>query len=50
VLAVVELVADQLPQTPSRKAPMGFGARLVTGALCVAAIGAAPPLRDDRSC
>jgi uncharacterized membrane protein len=40
VLAVVELIADQLPNTPSRKAPLGFGARIVTGALCGAAIGA----------
>jgi uncharacterized membrane protein len=40
VLAVGELIADKLPKTPSRKAPMGFAARLVTGALCGAAIGA----------
>jgi uncharacterized membrane protein len=40
-LAVVELVADQLPGTPSRKSPPGFGARIVTGALCGAAIGVA---------
>lgn len=40
LLAVLELFADQLPKTPSRKAPMGFGARIVTGALCGAAIGA----------
>jgi uncharacterized membrane protein len=41
VLALVELVADQLPGTPSRKSPPGFGARIVTGALCGAAIGIA---------
>ena len=41
VLAVVELVADQLPSTPSRTAPIGFGARMVSGALAGAAIGAA---------
>ena len=41
VLAIAELVVDQLPQTPSRKAPLGFGVRVVTGALCGAAIGAA---------
>ena len=40
VLAVAELVADQLPTTPSRKAPVGFVARIVTGALCGAALGA----------
>ncbi len=40
VLALAELIADKLPKTPSRKSPMGFGARLVTGALCGAAIGA----------
>ena len=33
VLAIVELVSDQLPNTPSRKVPMQFGARIVLGAL-----------------
>src|SRR6266436_1351119 len=41
VLAIAELIADKLPKTPSRKAPPGFAARLVTGALCGAAIGLA---------
>jgi uncharacterized membrane protein len=40
VLAVVELVTDQLPNTPSRKVPQQFGARLITGALAAATIGA----------
>jgi len=40
-LALFELVADQLPSTPSRKVPIQFGARLTTGALSGAAIGAA---------
>jgi uncharacterized membrane protein len=40
VLAIVELITDQLPSTPSRKVPMQFGARLVSGALCGATIGA----------
>jgi uncharacterized membrane protein len=40
VLAVVELVNDQRPSTPSRKAPTQFGARLVMGALSGATIGA----------
>jgi uncharacterized membrane protein len=40
-LAVVELITDQLPSTPSRKVPMQFGARIVTGGLSGAAIGAA---------
>ena len=39
-LAIVELVADQLPSTPSRKVPPQFGARIVSGALCGATIGA----------
>ena len=39
-LAIGELIADQLPKTPSRKAPLGFGARLMTGALSGAALGA----------
>jgi len=38
--AIGELIADQLPKTPSRKAPVGFGARIVMGALCGAALGA----------
>ncbi len=41
VLAIGELIADQLPKTPSRKVPVQFGARIVSGALCGAAIGAA---------
>jgi uncharacterized membrane protein len=41
VLACVELVADQLPTTPSRTVPVQFGARLVSGGLSGAAIGAA---------
>jgi uncharacterized membrane protein len=40
-LAAVELVADQLPSTPSRTVPVQFGARLASGALAGAAIGAA---------
>lgn len=40
-LALLELVADQLPSTPSRKVPVQFGARLLSGALCGAAIGLA---------
>lgn len=39
VLAVGELIADKLPKAPSRKAPLGFLARIVSGALCGAAIG-----------
>ena len=34
IVAIIELVADQLPQTPSRKVPMQFGARIVMGAIC----------------
>lgn len=40
VAAVAELVADQLPSTPSRKVPQQFGARIVSGALSGAVIGA----------
>ena len=39
LLAVGEYVTDQLPSTPSRKVPMQFGARLVSGGFCGAAIG-----------
>jgi uncharacterized membrane protein len=41
VLALGELVADQLPNTPSRKSLPGFGARVLMGALSGAALGAA---------
>jgi uncharacterized membrane protein len=40
LLAIAELISDKLPKTPSRKAPVGFAARVVTGALCGAALGA----------
>ncbi|HEY9646911.1 MAG TPA: hypothetical protein V6C88_11100 [Chroococcidiopsis sp.] len=39
VLALGEFVADQLPSTPSRKVPVQFGARLVSGALSGAMVG-----------
>ncbi|MBB3393528.1 MULTISPECIES: DUF4126 domain-containing protein [unclassified Rhizobium] len=39
LLAVVELITDQLPSTPSRKVPMQFAARLIMGALTGATIG-----------
>jgi uncharacterized membrane protein len=42
VLAVVELVADKLPKTPSRTSPPGLIARIITGGVtgaCVAAGG-----------
>lgn len=32
--AVGELIADQLPRTPSRKVPIQFGTRLLMGAVC----------------
>ncbi|MBZ9936107.1 DUF4126 domain-containing protein [Mesorhizobium sp. BR1-1-16] len=41
LLALVELITDQLPSTPSRKVPMQFGARIVSGAFCGAVIGTA---------
>lgn len=37
-LALIELVTDQLPGTPSRKVPMQFGARIFMGAVCGAAV------------
>lgn len=40
LLALAELVTDQLPSTPSRKVPPQFGARIVTGGLSGAVIGA----------
>lgn len=41
IAALAELVTDQLPKTPSRKIPVQFGTRLVTGALSGACVGAA---------
>ena len=39
VLAIVEYITDQLPSTPSRTVPVQFGARIISGGLCGAAIG-----------
>ena len=42
-LAIAELVADKLPSTPSRTAPLGLTARIVLGGLsgaCLAVAGA----------
>ncbi len=41
VLAIGEIINDKLLKTPSRKAPVPFAARIVTGALSGAAIGTA---------
>jgi uncharacterized membrane protein len=41
ILALAELVSDQLPGTPSRTAPVGLSARIVTGALSGACVGIA---------
>jgi len=47
LLAVAELVADQLPSTPSRTAPPGLIARILTGGLSAAVVAAAGG-RDAR--
>ncbi|UVO50205.1 DUF4126 domain-containing protein [Sphingomonas sp. SUN019] len=39
LLAIGELITDQLPSTPSRKVPVQFGARLLSGGVSGAAIG-----------
>jgi uncharacterized membrane protein len=39
VLALAELITDQLPTTPSRKVPVQFGTRVLLGALAGATIG-----------
>ncbi len=41
LIAIAELVTDQLPQTPSRKTPGQFGARIVAGALAGTVLGLA---------
>ena len=40
LLALIELITDQLPSTPSRKTPPQFGVRLLSGALSGATLGA----------
>jgi uncharacterized membrane protein len=40
VFAIGELINDKLPKTPSRKTAVPFAARIVTGALSGAALGA----------
>jgi uncharacterized membrane protein len=40
LLAIAELINDKLPKTPSRKTPVPFGARIVVGAFCGAALTA----------
>jgi len=40
LFAAGELITDQLPSTPSRTVPVQFGTRIVTGAVCGAAIAA----------
>lgn len=40
LLALGELITDQLPSTPSRTVPVQFGTRILSGALSGAAIGA----------
>jgi uncharacterized membrane protein len=44
VLALVELVTDQLPSTPSRTTPVPFAARVAVGALAGAALASAGSL------
>ena len=39
ILAIVELVTDQLPQTPSRKVPPQFAARVIGGAVAGLVVG-----------
>jgi uncharacterized membrane protein len=41
VFALVELVTDQLPSTPSRKIPVQFGTRVLIGAIAGVAFGLA---------
>jgi uncharacterized membrane protein len=41
VLAIGELITDQLPSTPSRKVPVQFGTRILVGAATGGAIGVA---------
>lgn len=41
LVAIAELVSDQLPSTPSRKVPVQFGTRIVMGGFAGLALGMA---------
>src|SRR4051812_18790434 len=41
ILAVGELITDQLPSTPARTVPVQFGGRIIMGALAGSAFAAA---------
>jgi len=41
IAAIAELIADQLPTTPARTAPVGFSARILTSGFCGAALALA---------
>ncbi|MBV9887773.1 MAG: hypothetical protein JO119_14600, partial [Acidobacteria bacterium] len=41
LLAVLELIGDQLPSTPARTAPVGLSARVLMGGLCGATVAVA---------
>ena len=41
LLALIEIITDKLPSTPSRKVPVQFATRIIMGALAGGAIGAA---------
>lgn len=43
VLAIGEIITDKLPNTPSRKAPISFAVRILSGAFCGACLGTATP-------
>jgi len=40
LLAICELIVDKLPKTPSRKQPLSFTIRILTGSLVGATVGA----------
>jgi uncharacterized membrane protein len=41
IIAILELIGDQLPQTPSRKSPPAFTGRVIAGALAGTVLGLA---------
>ncbi|MFT3925315.1 MAG: DUF4126 family protein [Myxococcales bacterium] len=41
VMAVGELITDQLPKTPARVVPVQFAARIINGTFCGAVVGTA---------
>jgi uncharacterized membrane protein len=50
LMAIGELITDQLPRTPARTVPVQFSARVINGAFCGAVLGAAGAAGMSLTC